>query len=325
MKAATWENDLVVLTSQRIFLSAIKKYCLAHGIAIEVRSGGWLLIMQREAQRRVAFGYDLGLNSAAAHQIANDKAAAAEVLTLSGVPCIPHSLFLGPKLSAHIPGSGSRDAMKQLLDRHPQGLVVKPNEGTSGELVFHVATRPKLESAVQRIFAAYPSLAISPFVEIEDEVRVVLLDDRALIAYSKQRPSVAGDGKHSLRDLALAATPIERQASLLQSIADDFDAADLDAVPPAGQRRVLNWRHNLDSGAQPILLERGEIRDACVALAIKAAAAVGIRFGSIDVVRAGGAWRILEVNSGVKMEALGKQHPELVQAAYTAAMDKVFE
>ena len=315
----------MVLTSQRIFLESVKKYCLAHNIAIEVRSGGWLLVMQQGSQRRVAIGYDVGLNSAAAHLIASDKAAAAETLKLTAVPCIPHTLFLGPKLSAHVPGSGSREAMQRLLDQHPHGLVVKPNEGTSGESVFRVTTKQQLELAVERIFAAYPSLAISPYLEIEDEVRVVLLDDRALIVYSKSRPSIVGDGQHSLRELALAATSAERHASVLQSLAGDFDAAELDAIPPAGQPRVLNWRHNLDSGAEPILLERGDVRDACVGLAIKAAAAIGIRFGSIDVVRAGGAWQILEVNSGVKMEALGKLHPNLVQAAYTAAMDKVFE
>jgi glutathione synthase/RimK-type ligase-like ATP-grasp enzyme len=314
----------VVLTSQRIFLESVKKYCLAHNIAIEVRSGGWLLVMQRGSQRRVAFGYEVGLNSAAAHLIASDKAAAAETMKLARVPCIPHTLFLGPKLSAHVPGSGSREAMRELLDQHPHGLVVKPNEGTSGEAVFRVTTKQQLELAVERIFAAYPSLAISPYVEIEDEVRVVLLDDRALIVYSKQRPSVIGDGRRSLRELALAMTPAERQSSVLQIIADDFGEADLDAIPSAGQRHMLNWRHNLDSGAEPVLVNDGDIRDACVGLARDAAAAIGIRFGSIDVVRAGGAWQILEVNSGVKMEALGRRHPELVHAAYHAALDKVF-
>jgi glutathione synthase/RimK-type ligase-like ATP-grasp enzyme len=314
----------VVLTSQRIFLESVKKYCLAHDIAIEVRSGGWLLVMQRGSQRRVAIGYDVGLNSAAAHLIASDKAAAAETLKLAGVPCIPHTLFLGPKLSAHVPGSGSRQAMQRLLDQHPHGLVVKPNEGTSGEAVFRVTTKQQLELAVERIFAAYPSLAISPYVEIEDEVRVVLLDDRALIVYSKQRPSVTGDGEHSLRELALAVTPAERQSSVLHIIADDFGETELDAIPSAGQRHMLNWRHNLDSGAEPMLVNDGDIRDACVGLARGAAAAIGIRFGSIDVVRAGGAWQILEVNSGVKMEALAKLHPEQVHAAYYAALDKVF-
>jgi glutathione synthase/RimK-type ligase-like ATP-grasp enzyme len=315
----------VVLTSQRIFLESVKKYCLAHDIAIEVRSGGWLVIMQRGSQRRVAFGYDVGLNSAATHLVASDKAAAAETLKLAGVPCIPHTLFLGPKLSAHVPGSGSREAMQRLLDQYPHGLVVKPNEGTSGESVFRVTTQPNLEWAVEQIFAAYPSLAISPYVEIEDEVRVVLLDDRALIVYSKQRPSVIGDGQRSLRELVLAVTPAERQSSVLQIIVADFGEAELDAIPSAGQRHMLNWRHNLDSGAEPVLLADGDISNACIRLARDAAAAIGIRFGSIDVVRAGGAWQILEVNSGVKMEALGRLHPELVHAAYHAALDKVFD
>jgi glutathione synthase/RimK-type ligase-like ATP-grasp enzyme len=87
---------------------------------------------------------------------------------------------------------------------------------------------------------------------------------------------------------------------------------------------VLNWRHNLDAGARPVLLEQGAAREACVALARRAAKAIGIRFASVDIVRVGGAWKVLEINSGVMMEALGKLHPELVDAAYGAALDKVF-
>ena len=117
-------------------------------------------------------------------------------------------------------------------------------------------------------------LVISPYVAIEDEVRIVLLDGAPLVVYSKQRGS--------------------------------------------------DWRHNLDAGAKPVLLEDGEVRTACVQLATNAANAIGIVFASIDVVRIGGAWRVLEINSGVMMEALSKLHPELVQAAYDAALDRVF-
>ena len=38
----------------------------------------------------------------------------------------------------------------------------------------------------------------------------------------------------------------------------------------------------------------------------------------------GGRWLVLEINSGVMMESLGSLHPELVYAAYQAALDKVF-
>ena len=89
----------MVLISQRIFLETIKKYCLARSIAVEVRSGGWLVIMTKGRRRRLAIGYDIGLNSAVAHQVANDKSACAEVLASAGVPAIAHTLFLGGRLS----------------------------------------------------------------------------------------------------------------------------------------------------------------------------------------------------------------------------------
>ena len=264
-----------MLANQRVFVEAISKYCRAHEIAMKFGSSGWLIVMQRGERRHLAFGYDVGLNSAAAHQIASDKAATAELLGMSGVPCIPHTLFLGPKRGSYVPDPGSSEAMLGLLADHPAGIVVKPNEGTSGECVFMATSRAELERAVTAIFAAYPSLAISPYVSIENEIRVVLIDDVPLVVY--------------------------------------------------GKKRGADWRHNLDLGAQPILVEAGDIRDACIGIAVRAARAIGIRFASIDVVRVNGAWKILEINSGVKMEALGRQHPELVYSAYGAALDKVFE
>ena len=66
------------------------------------------------------------------------------------------------------------------------------------------------------------------------------------------------------------------------------------------------------------------MRDACVALAIRAAQAIGIRFASVDIVRVADEWKVLEINSGVMMETLGRYHPELANAAYTTALDKLF-
>jgi glutathione synthase/RimK-type ligase-like ATP-grasp enzyme len=313
-----------MLNSQRTFVDAVRKYCVSHGIGIEIRAQGWLIVMQRGPTRHLAFGYDLGLNSAVAHRIANDKAATAEVLHMCGVACIPHALFLSPEMNEYIPPQRSWEAMLALLRENPNGIVVKPNEGTSGDSVFKVSSEPDLELAVHRIFSSSLGLAISPYVEIENEVRVVLLDHYPLVVYGKNRPAIVGDGKRSLLELALAATPAERRSTVLPGMFGDLDRAALDAIPPSGQRRVLNWRHNLDSGARPELLEQGKVRDACVEIAVQAAKAIGIRFASIDVVQVDGALKILEINSGVMMEALGRQHPDLVYATYSAALDKVF-
>src|SRR4029077_18076004 len=130
-------------------------------------------------------------------------------------------------------------------------IVVKPNEGTSGKSVFRVTSKPALELAVKQIFSSHMSLAISPYLDIEDEVRVVLIDEAPLVVYGKHRPAVEGDGKHSLLELGLKATSAERRSTVLA----ELDKRELDAILPPGQRRVLNWRHNLDSGALPVLLE----------------------------------------------------------------------
>jgi glutathione synthase/RimK-type ligase-like ATP-grasp enzyme len=311
-------------SNQRAFVSAVQKYCAENGIAVETRSQGWLMVMQRGPRRRLAYGYDLGLNSAVTHRIANDKAATAELLEMNGIACVPHAFFPSPALSDYVPAAGTWQAMLGLLQQHPDGIVVKPNEGTSGRLVFKVLDRPALERAVSEIFSLNLNLAISPYLDIKDEVRVILVDDLPVIVYGKSRRGVTGDGVHSILELALATMPAEHLSAILARMAGDVDSVNLDTVLAPGRHYALNWRHNLDAGAEPVLLQQGAVRERCVALAIKAAKSIGLRFGSVDIVQVDDGWRVLEINSGVVMEALSKTHPELVYAAYAAALDKVF-
>jgi glutathione synthase/RimK-type ligase-like ATP-grasp enzyme len=302
----------------------VQKYCADHGIAVETRSQGWLMVMQKGPRRHLTYGYDIGLNSAVTHRIANDKAATAELLEMSGIACVPHAFFPSPALSEYVPHLGTWQAMLGLLQQNPDGIVVKPNEGTSGRLVFKAFSRPGLERAASEIFSLDLNLAISPYLEIKNEVRVILVDDLPVIVYGKSRPSITGDGVHSILELAVATMTAERLSAILPRMAGDPDSASLETVLPAGQHHALNWRHNLDAGAEPVLLQQGAVRERCVELAIKAAKSIGLRFGSIDLVQVDDGWSVLEINSGVVMEALGKTHPELVYAAYAAALDKVF-
>src|SRR5438045_5262321 len=188
-------DRLAMLNSQRTFVAALRKYCANHGIEVEIRSEGWLIVMRRGARRHFAFGYDLGLNSAVAHRIANDKAATSEVLQICGIPCVPHTLFLSPEMSEYVPPRRSWEAMIALLKENPDGIVVKPNEGTSGESVFKVLTIPDLEVDAHKIFSSSIGIAIPPYLDIESEVRVILIDYRPLVTYSKDRPSIVADGK----------------------------------------------------------------------------------------------------------------------------------
>lgn len=310
------------MNGTRLLVDIVQRYCAARGLPLETRADGWLLVLGQPTARRLIFGYDLGLNSAVAHRIASDKAATAEVLALAGVPAVPHRLVMAPE-----PGIVPEPRWAELvnwLESHPRGLVIKPNEGSSGRAVRHVREAAQIEPAVRALFAGRADVAISPWLAIETEVRVVLLDGKPLVVYAKERPTVRGDGVRSLRRLAHDAAKTGRHEQVMAELAGEFGPEQLDAVIPAGETRLLSWRHNLEFGARPVLLDEGRARDACVGLAAAAAQALQIRFASIDVVLAAGRWQVLEVNSGVMMEALGAHHPELVEAAYGAALDLLF-
>jgi glutathione synthase/RimK-type ligase-like ATP-grasp enzyme len=311
-----------MINAPHIQIAAVTRYCAEHGIRLEVREDGWLLVLEDATRRHLIFGYDLGLNSAVAHRLACDKAATAALLRASGVPAIRHGFLLAPALG----GRPDRAAgtIVELLEAHPRGIVVKPNEGTSGRSVTRAATQGEALGAASKIFDTGANVAISPLLDIADEVRVVQLDDAPLIVYRKQRPTVTGDGVRPLRDLALAAAPAEEHARLLRRLDAEFDAAALRAIVPRGEERLLSWRHNLEFGARPVLLGPGPPRGVCTALAREAAQAIGIRYASVDLVLVDERWQVLEINSGVKMEALGQHAPELVESACFAALDTIF-
>jgi glutathione synthase/RimK-type ligase-like ATP-grasp enzyme len=310
--------------SHRIFVDSIRRYCADRGIALEIKSDGWLLVMRTGAERRFALGYDLGLNSSITHRIANDKSATADVLETCGIPCVAHTPFLNPKLSTYVPRAGSWETMLRLLSENSQGIVVKPNEGTGGNSVFRVRNKSQLELAASNVFSTERSLAICPYLDIDEEVRVVLIDYVPVVVYSKKRPSVVGDGERSLLQLALITVPSEKLSAALPDMTGDLDRSIINDIPPAGQRQALNWRHNLGRGAEPVLLNEGKVRRACEDIALASARAISLRFGSVDVIKVDGSWQVLEINSGVMMEALNEHHPHLVDSVYHAALDKTF-
>src|SRR6195952_4683441 len=211
-----------MINGERAFVSAVRKYCASHGIDVELKGQGCLIALRAGQNGGFAFGFDLGLNSAVAHRIANYKAATADVLEICGIPCVPHTAFLSPRMYKYIVPTGAWTAMLDLLKQNPQGIVVKPNEGTGGISVFKVRTEPELEVSANEIFASEKSLAISPYVEIEDEIRVILIDYRPIVVFSKNRLSVTGDSTRSVLELAIATIPANRLSSVLSGLAGDI-------------------------------------------------------------------------------------------------------
>jgi glutathione synthase/RimK-type ligase-like ATP-grasp enzyme len=300
------------LNTERALVRIVREVAERHGVEVHPLGQGWILRLLRRTQVRYVHGYTFDLNPAATHQIACDKAATSEVLSAMGVPHVPHTLFLHPDMARFVRHAGNWKGLLELVERLGSDVVIKDNQGTGGRGVYRCTTPVAVENACLRLFDRCQAIAVSPFVDAAEEVRFIILGDRCEAAYTKQRPSVVGDGRKTvlelLSDRVAGAGMSGEIARFLTNIEPD-SAAILTRTPSAGQEVLLNWRHNLGQGAGVAMLDVATLGSSAfgpaMALATHAAKGVGLVFGSVDVIidRAGAA-RVLEINSGVMMEAL---------------------
>jgi len=168
----------------RFLAQVIRDFAQTHDMQLESYSGDWIFRLAKDGAHHFIFGLDLGLNNSASKLIARDKSATFEILYDAGVPAIPHHLFLRP-LSLGSNPNGNWQSLQKLLTKYPQGLVCKPNIGSSGRTVIKVQNQAELEQAVQNIFTTERTLAVSPFVDMSAEYRVTVLNNTALHVYKK--------------------------------------------------------------------------------------------------------------------------------------------
>jgi glutathione synthase/RimK-type ligase-like ATP-grasp enzyme len=310
--------------ARRQIAQYLRRFADQNGIALTAMADDWIFVLERGAVRHIVVGYDLGLNPSTAHRVANDKAATCEVLTAAGVPALPHIAFLHPRFAEHLSFDGNWSRMLTAFEAWHRDVVVKPNEGTGGLSVRRVRTNFALEHAVHDILGFERSVAMSPFVEIDQEVRVFVLNGEALLAYEKNVLAVTGDGTATVTQLMAAHVSADTAATVL---ADQGDMRlDFGRIPAAGEEVKLHWKHNLGQGARHRLLALTDNQGA-VALAARAATGIGLRFATVDIVWSDGKPMVLEINSGVMMESIARQQAngeELLDRIYGAALRQIF-
>ncbi len=308
--------------SQRVMVKIIEEICTEEGIYCERFSYDWIFRLTKNGKTAHIFGYQFENNSATAQLICTDKCASSEILRSKGIPAVEHFFFISPDDLHYIGLEGNWPRMLDLLKEYGR-LVCKPNEGTGGIDVFQVSSPSELELAVNAVFAHSRSLALSPFYPIDQEYRVILLNDQIKLVFSKTIQSLIGNGRYSFKQLLL-----EQNPALLETIpTGEFSEDLLNKVPKSGEKIPLNWKHNLGQGAQPELINEPVLVAQLSALALHAAQAVNVRFASVDIIRTGGEFKVLEINSGIMMESFARlnSHNYLVaKSIYQEALVALF-
>lgn len=316
-----------IRNDERLLVEAVVGLAGDRGYGLTRLSHDWILVLDTGARQHTVFGYDIGLNGSTVLRVCNDKAASFEVLAAAGVPMIEHRLFIEPIMHRFTGAPGNWAGILMAFADFSGDVVVKANEGTSGNDVHRVRSTAELERVVHLLLQSCRSVALSPFTALTTEKRFVLLDGKIVLAYSKSRPSAEGDGRTSLRELAASAMTPGTAEGFAEWLADQTEES-LDRVPAAGEALNLGWRHNLGHGGRADMIDPSASEHARSAeLALAAANAVNLRFGSVDVAEPedGGAPLIMEVNAGVMLEHFGQGGAERRAQAlsiYRAALTK---
>lgn len=317
----------MLTNKERILPALLREIAAEQSIKLTGFSQDWVLRLEKAGLVRHVFGYNFELNSATAQLLAADKAAVADLLAHLGLPHVPHRLFLHPRLSGYVSSNGNWPAMLAYAEEVRFPLVCKPNTGTGGEDVTRVDNPAELERTVMKLFQTHRAICLSPFLELEQEYRAVMLDSECKLLYTKRRPHVVGDGQSSVLELI---EKLHLNGLLSQELAGqaiEQHGGELRQVPNAGQEILIGWKHNLGEGSAPQVVDAGPLYDQLEELARRAQQAINIRFASVDMVQAAGGLMVLEINSGVMMEYFVRHSTEgraLAKQIYSSALAKMF-
>jgi len=286
------------------YTKILKEICEELKIEIQSFSDNWAFRLEKDSRVRCIYGYNFGLDEGSIQQFCNDKSMMSDLLEFYHIPHVEHFFMMNVK--------DYNKSGKQLLKKYRK-VVCKANDGKGGKQVFLVENEDEMDKAAIEIFEKGSRLAISPYIEIEKEYRSIVLDGEIKLLFSKERPFLIGDGVHTIRELL---GENERKVSEITL---------LDVIPKNQEKVLLNWKHNLGQGAVPIIEPYVEQVEEIVKEVLQK---VGIRFASVDVVKCGENYSVLEINSGVTLEHFSKADKgnyEIAKQIYKEAICKLFD
>lgn len=281
---------------EQLLRKMIKEICREEGIACRALCQGWVMRLKKGAVCRFVTGNNFDLNTEASARIASDKAATYEALRAMKVPAVEHALALNPATrAAFMPPEGLWRQAERFFEEHNHEIVVKPNSGLQGRGCSLCRTMADVQRAVHALFRDEDAAALSPFVPSAREYRVFSLNGRPEYAYAKRKPYVTGNGHDTAMKL------IEDRFAGIEpkKLVDFLNFTDRFRVPADGETVELSWKFNLSGGALVETELPAGIRKRVYALAVKAARAVNLRFGTVDILDTPEGLKVLEVNSGI--------------------------
>ena len=308
------------MSSEKPFFRIMDEICKEKNIKQDIISYGWITKLQKENVSKYIIGYQFDLNSAISYNIAGDKFATFELLKSSNIPTIEHRMIFNPQTRTKYYQNKFLNEAKELLKQNNNKLVIKANDSCKGKDVHFCSNDEEIESVVEKLFESNnDTLSACPYIDISYEYRAIYLCGEILYIYKKKKPYVIGNGKNTIKELITQKFSEDMKIDICRGL-------DVNSVPDDGEEITISWKHNLSSGAEPIIIDENdefikEVRN----IAKKAGDALNIKFASVDVVvTEKKEVLVMEINGSVCMNKFVEIIPngyEIAKSIYSKAVD----
>ena len=325
-----------------VFVEILERLAARRGARIETEPlyGYAGAVIDATGRRHFFKGTHFDINRAGAAALARDKDYAGRFLAGAGL-ATPRGVLLhgarrtvqlslkNPSVAARLPDRAAAHAFAREVG-YP--LFAKPNEGSEGDGVTRVGDAAALDLALDTLLALHDRVLVQQAASGED-LRVVVLDGQVKAAFARRPLSVTGDGASPLS--ALIAARLAEFASDgkgARIAADDprilselaASGLGLESVPARGATIALLANANLSTGGSASDITE-TLSPAATDAAIRAAAALGLRFAGVDLlVDPGAPPVVLEVNAAPGLayfHRMGAQAAARVEAIYADLLD----
>lgn len=281
------------------FQRIIKQIALENNLSYEVLSCDLVIKLTKDNKIRYINGYKFGLNSHSLGLILDDKYATYELLNSLGISvCKHHILFRPTNHNSYAKNYNSFDYCYDLFLKYNKNVILKVNNGTCGDGVYHITTKKELKRVYNHLLKYNFSISLCPYYDIKNEYRVILLNNEIKIMYGKINPVVIGNGKDKLIDLLkdFNINYFGYKANLKKNI-------NYNKVLKKDEKFIYDFKYNLSKGS--IITEDidKETKSIISKMAKDVSKKINLGFGSIDIIKTNDdKYYVLEINSGVMIE-----------------------
>lgn len=277
----------------------IKQIALENDLSYEVLSCDLVIKLTKGNKIRYINGYKFGLNSHSLGLILDDKYATYELLNSLNIKvCKHHILFRPNNHNSYAKNYNSFDYCYDLFLKYNKNVILKVNNGTCGDGVYHITTKKELKKVYNHLLKYNFSISLCPYYDIKNEYRVILLNNEIKIMYGKINPVVIGNGKDKLIDLLkdFNINYFGYKANLKKNI-------NYNKVLKKDEKFIYDFKYNLSKGS--IITEDidKETKSIISKMAKDVSKKINLGFGSIDIIKTNDdKYYVLEINSGVMIE-----------------------